>query len=137
LKSNYQPGSGIVFWFGDLAAVFRQAGIPIREGLYQDNGEQWRTAVAQPAQFQRNAWAIATDGDPTACAITDTPTIANLAKSARNYNGVFTYVIAVSGSIIANVNKIAAAPPVRQALCTKRAKAALSSIKNKMLRAKD
>jgi hypothetical protein len=64
LKSNYQPGSGIVFWFGDIPGVFRQAGIPFREGLYQDNGESWLAAMSQPAEFQRNAWAIAIEGDP-------------------------------------------------------------------------
>ncbi len=59
LKENYQPGAGIVFWFGDLAPVFRQAGIPIREGLYQDNGPLWDSA-----RFQEQAWALAQEGDP-------------------------------------------------------------------------
>ncbi len=63
MKENYQRGSGIVFWFGDLAPVFRQAGIPIREGLYQDNGEAWKSAMAQPAVFQKEAWALAQSGD--------------------------------------------------------------------------
>lgn len=52
---------------------------------------------------------IATDGDPTDCAITDAQTIAALAKSARDYNGVETYVIAVPGSTISNLDLIAAA----------------------------
>ena len=59
LKANYQPGSGIIFWFGDLAPVFRAAGIPIREGLYQDNGRLW-----DPARFQMETWALAQEGDP-------------------------------------------------------------------------
>jgi hypothetical protein len=52
---------------------------------------------------------IATDGEPNACGTTTIDSIANLAKNARNYNGVLTYVIGVEGSIIANINKIAAA----------------------------
>jgi hypothetical protein len=52
---------------------------------------------------------LATDGEPWGCPETAIDPIAALAKSARNYNGVLTYVIGVSGSIIANLNKIAAA----------------------------
>jgi uncharacterized protein YegL len=52
---------------------------------------------------------LATDGDPTACGDTTIDDIASLAKGARNYNGVLTYVIGVSGSTIANLNKIAVA----------------------------
>ena len=64
LKENYRAGSGIVFFFGDLTPVFRQAGIPIREGLYQDNGEAWKDALARPAVFQKEEWALALEGDP-------------------------------------------------------------------------
>lgn len=52
---------------------------------------------------------LATDGDPYICEPTSIDTIADLAKSARNYNGVQTYVIGVSGSILANLDKIAEA----------------------------
>jgi hypothetical protein len=52
---------------------------------------------------------LATDGDPNACGATTIDDVANLAKSARNYNGVLTYVIGANGSVIANINKIAAA----------------------------
>ncbi len=52
---------------------------------------------------------VATDGDPNACGATTIDQIAAFAKSARNYNGVLTYVIGAEGSIIANLNKIAAA----------------------------
>ena len=60
LKSNYHSGAGIVFWFGDLPAVFRQAGIPIREGIYQDNGPAWDNQLSHPTE----AWALALEGDP-------------------------------------------------------------------------
>lgn len=52
---------------------------------------------------------LATDGDPNGCGATTIEQIADLAKSAREYNGVLTYVIGVAGSTITNLNKIAAA----------------------------
>ncbi len=52
---------------------------------------------------------LATDGGPNACGSTTMEDIADLAKSARNYNGVLTYVIGVQGSDIPSINKIAAA----------------------------
>jgi Mg-chelatase subunit ChlD len=52
---------------------------------------------------------IATDGEPNACGAVSIDQIAALAKSARNYNGVLTYVIGVQGSIIPNLDKIAVA----------------------------
>ncbi|MEO7327360.1 MAG: VWA domain-containing protein, partial [Minicystis sp.] len=53
---------------------------------------------------------LATDGEPNACGdgITN-DSVAALAKSARNYNGVLTYVIGVEGSNIANLHKVAIA----------------------------
>jgi hypothetical protein len=64
LKANYQPGTGIIFWFGDLPPVLRAAGIPIREGLYQDNTKAWEAAMTQPTAFQAETWALAQEGDP-------------------------------------------------------------------------
>lgn len=52
---------------------------------------------------------LATDGDPNSCGLTTIDHIADLAKNARNYNGVLTYVIGVAGSIIPNLDKIAVA----------------------------
>lgn len=52
---------------------------------------------------------LATDGDPTGCEGVTIDGIAALAKSARDYNGVQTHVIGVEGSIIPNLDKIAAA----------------------------
>lgn len=50
---------------------------------------------------------LATDGGPNACGSTTIDDIAALAKSARNYNGVLTYVIAVNGADVNSINKIA------------------------------
>lgn len=51
---------------------------------------------------------LATDGEPNSCGATTVENIASLAKSARNYNGVRTFVIGAEGSVITNLNKIAA-----------------------------
>ncbi|HZF54516.1 MAG TPA: vWA domain-containing protein [Polyangiaceae bacterium] len=67
---------------------------------------------------------FASDGDPNSCSFEpgnppdadDIPTIAALAKSALNYNGVQTYVIAIQGSSIGSLNQIAAAGGTMQAL---------------------
>lgn len=52
---------------------------------------------------------IATDGDPYGCEPSAIDVIADVAKKARSYNGVRTYVVGVAGSTIANLDKIAAA----------------------------
>lgn len=52
---------------------------------------------------------LATDGDPYLCGSPDISVIAGLAQSARNYNGVLTFVIGIEGSVIENLDKIAAA----------------------------
>jgi hypothetical protein len=52
---------------------------------------------------------LATDGEPNACGATTNADVAALAKNARNYNGVSTYVIGVEGSNILNLNNVAAA----------------------------
>lgn len=52
---------------------------------------------------------LATDGEPNACGMATNDDVAVLAKNARNYNGVLTYVIGVEGSNVPNLNKIASA----------------------------
>jgi hypothetical protein len=53
---------------------------------------------------------FASDGDPNSCPgnQNDMATIAALAQSALNYNGVETYVIAISGASVSNLDQIAA-----------------------------
>jgi hypothetical protein len=63
LAANYRPGSGILFTFGDLTTVLRLAGIPLREGLYQDNTEAWKSAVANPDRDLHEEWVLAQPGD--------------------------------------------------------------------------
>lgn len=54
---------------------------------------------------------FSSDGSPNSCPDNqnDTAVIAALASSAFNYNGVQTYVIAIQGSSVADLNQIAAA----------------------------
>ncbi|MGK4007316.1 vWA domain-containing protein [Sorangium sp. So ce1036] len=52
---------------------------------------------------------LATDGDPSGCASNTVANTAELAQRALNYNGVQTYVIAVEGSTVSNLDQIAAA----------------------------
>ncbi len=67
---------------------------------------------------------FASDGDPNSCSFApgnppnadDIPTIAALAESALNYNGVRTYVIAIQGATVANLNQIALAGGTNQAI---------------------
>ncbi len=60
---------------------------------------------------------FATDGDPTACTSDqqEPDIIAQLPQSALNYNGVQTYVIAMAGATIDNLNQWAAAGGTGQA----------------------
>jgi len=72
LASHYQPGDGIIYSFGDLTGVLREAGIPLREGLHQGNHPSWDAAVLRPDLFFREEWALAIAGDKIAEAVART-----------------------------------------------------------------
>jgi hypothetical protein len=72
LASHYQPGDGIIYSFGDLTGVLREAGIPLREGLHQGNRPSWDAAVLRPDLFFRQQWALAIAGDKIAEAVVRT-----------------------------------------------------------------
>jgi hypothetical protein len=63
LAREYRPGSGIVFPFGDLTAVLREAGIPLREGLHEGNGVAFDAAMARPEILLLEEWGLAFSGD--------------------------------------------------------------------------
>ncbi|MBS2032609.1 MAG: glycosyltransferase family 39 protein [Deltaproteobacteria bacterium] len=63
LKTHYHPGDGIVMCFGDLTGVLREAGIPLRETLIQDNVQDWKSVNAAPASHLREGWALTSSGD--------------------------------------------------------------------------
>jgi Dolichyl-phosphate-mannose-protein mannosyltransferase len=69
LAANYAHGDGIIFPFGDMTGVLREAGIPIREGLYDGNGAAYGMALDRPDLFLQPRWALAYSGDRIATAI--------------------------------------------------------------------
>jgi len=69
LSGHYERGTGIIFSFGDLTGILRQAGIPLRDGLHQDNQPAWDSAIQRPDLFLHQEWALAFSGDPVATAI--------------------------------------------------------------------
>jgi len=69
LRKEYRPDTGIFTSFGDLAGIYRDAGIPFRQVLYDGNEPAWMAAVARPDLFLHEEWAIANAGDPVATAI--------------------------------------------------------------------
>jgi Dolichyl-phosphate-mannose-protein mannosyltransferase len=69
LAAHYRPGDGIIFPFGDMTGVLREAGIPIREGLFDGNGAAFEMALSRPDLFLQSRWALAFSGDRIATAI--------------------------------------------------------------------
>jgi len=68
LAANYHPGDGILFSFGDLTGVLREAGIPLREGLHEGNHPAWEEAIGRPQFFLHEEWALAFSRDSVATA---------------------------------------------------------------------
>jgi hypothetical protein len=66
LQPRYHPGAGIFTSFGDLAGIYRTAGIPIRETLHEGNGPAFLAAQARPDLVLFEEWAICISGD-TVC----------------------------------------------------------------------
>ena len=69
LAAHRHPGDGIIYSFGDLTGVLRQAGIPLREGLQQGNHPAWDAATLRPDLFLQEEWGLAVAGDTVASAI--------------------------------------------------------------------
>ena len=67
---------------------------------------QWATSHQDANQDHVVAVVLATDGAPTTCD-TNINTIANLAQSAHNHNGVKTFTVAISGADMNALNQIA------------------------------
>lgn len=94
------PAGGTTPTYGGLEGVLFHA------TAYQDQNPDHKVIVV-----------FASDGEPNGCPgnQNDIPVIASLAASAYNYNGVETYVIAISGANVGNLNQIAAAGGTGQA----------------------
>ncbi|MBL8231891.1 MAG: glycosyltransferase family 39 protein [Bryobacterales bacterium] len=69
LREHYRPGSGVFGTLGDIASVYREAGIPLKEVLHEGNHPHWNAAVARPDLFLWEEWAVAISGDSVATAI--------------------------------------------------------------------
>ena len=87
LRAEYRTGDGALFFFGDLAGVFQQAGIPLRETLHQGNEPLWWAAVARPDLFMWEKWAVAVAGDPVSVAM------GRARKSGPRYDCVKTITV--------------------------------------------
>jgi hypothetical protein len=82
LGPRYRRGSGILLSFGDLTAVLRLAGIPLRESLHVDDRLEFEAAVARPDLFLREEWVLCTPGDRACRAV------ARLQRGPRRYECV-------------------------------------------------
>jgi hypothetical protein len=69
MREHYKPGDRIFTAFGDLTAVFRQAGIPLRETLHEGNGPAFLGALHRPDLFLHSKWAVAIAASPVANAM--------------------------------------------------------------------
>jgi hypothetical protein len=69
LEPRYVRGTGIVTSSYPLTSVFREMGLPLREGLMVDNGLPWLAAVQRPEFFLKQEWAIVEGGDQVQSAI--------------------------------------------------------------------
>lgn len=65
-KRHYRMGQGVYTSLGDLAGIFRQAGIPLKELLHEGIHPWWNAAQARPDLFLREQWAVAISGDSIA-----------------------------------------------------------------------
>lgn len=68
LRAHYR-GGGIATSFGDLAGVYREAGIPLRETLHDGNEPQWMAATQRPDLFLWEEWAVGTSDDRISAAV--------------------------------------------------------------------
>jgi hypothetical protein len=69
LAASYQSGAGIIYPFGDLTGVLREAGIPLCESTHQGNGPEWLLSVSRPYLALRAEWALSFSGDEVSTAV--------------------------------------------------------------------
>ena len=64
LRDGYITGRGIVAHFGDQTAIFREAGIPIRQVVHDGDGLYFQAIVHHPETFLWQEWVVSIEGDP-------------------------------------------------------------------------
>ena len=99
LAASYRPGTGIITSFSELTGILREAGIPLREALYNGDEPAWTAATLRPDFFLHEEWAVTMAGDPVATAIQT----ASLKKSGPRYHLVQT--VKVKGAAVIEIYK--------------------------------
>jgi len=69
LGHSYHSGDGVVTSFSDLSGILREAGIPLRQALYDGDEPAWMAATTRPDLFLHEEWAVTVAGDAVATAI--------------------------------------------------------------------
>jgi hypothetical protein len=69
LAASHRSGEGILTNFGDLAGILREAGIPLRQALYEGDEPAWSAAIARPDLFLHEEWVVTVSGDTMATSI--------------------------------------------------------------------
>jgi len=64
LRDQYVPGRGIVAHFGDQTAIFREAGIPLRQVVHDGDGLYFQGIILRPEVFLWQEWVVSIAGDP-------------------------------------------------------------------------
>jgi hypothetical protein len=64
LRDKYVMGRGIVAHFGDQTAIFRDAGIPLRQVVHDGDGLYFQGIVQRPEVFLWQEWVVSIAGDP-------------------------------------------------------------------------
>jgi hypothetical protein len=63
LRAAAGPHETFFTSFGELTAIYRTLGIPLRDTLTGDNDVEWAGAVARPDLFLHTDWAVVMGGD--------------------------------------------------------------------------
>jgi Dolichyl-phosphate-mannose-protein mannosyltransferase len=69
LEPRYVRGTGIITSFGDLTAIYREMGLPLRETFTADSNLPWFATVKRPDLFLRQEWAVVMGGDDVQSAV--------------------------------------------------------------------
>ena len=64
LRPAYVPGDRILYSFGDLTGVLREAGIPLSAGLQSGNELEWLRTLARPDLFLDQEWVLDFEDGP-------------------------------------------------------------------------
>jgi hypothetical protein len=69
LEANYKRGETIATSFGDITAIYRRLGIPLRRTVTIDNSMFYLVTMHRPDLFLTETWAVAFAGDKVQTAV--------------------------------------------------------------------